>query len=337
MSTIRSKEIRLAKRPEGLPASADFDCAEQDMPEQAGEQALVRNLWMSVDPYMRGRMMDVRSYIPPFQVGQPLEGGAIGEIVQPGASDFKPGDKVLHMLGWREYAQCDAKALTPLAEMPGVPLQAYLGLLGMPGLTAYAGLLHVAALKEGETVFVSGAAGAVGAVVCQLAKRKNCTVIGSAGGKQKCDWLTKEAGIDAVIDYKAESSVFSALQAAAPQGIDVYFDNVGGEHLQAAIEAMRPMGRVACCGMIAQYNNTAREPGPDNLIMIIGKSLRLQGFIVSNHMDLMPQFLKDMGGWIAAGQMKWEETIYDGIQQAPQAFIDLFHGKNLGKMLVRLA
>lgn len=337
MSTIRSKEIHLAKRPEGLPSAANFAAAEQEFSDAGGEQPLVRNLWMSVDPYMRGRMMDVRSYVPPFQIGQPLEGGAIGEIVQPGASAFKPGDKVLHMLGWREYAQCDAKALTPIAEMPGVPLQAFLGLLGMPGLTAYAGLLHIAALKEGETVFVSGAAGAVGAVVCQLAKRKNCTVIGSAGGTQKCDWLTKEAGVDKVIDYKAERSLLDALKAAAPNGIDVYFDNVGGAHLQAAIEVMRPMGRIACCGMIAQYNNTAREPGPDNLIMMVGKSLRMQGFIVSNHMDLMPQFLKDMGAWIAAGEMKWEETIYEGIAQAPQAFIDLFHGKNLGKMLVRLA
>ncbi len=336
MGTIRSKEIRLVTRPEGMPKPANFDSAERELPDEGGEQPLVRNLWMSVDPYMRGRMMDVRSYVPPFQLGEPLEGGAIGEIVHPGASDFKPGDKVLHMLGWREYAQCDAKALTKLAEMPGVPLQAYLGLLGMPGLTAYAGLLHIAALKEGETVFVSGAAGAVGAVVSQIAKRKNCTVIGSAGGAQKCAWLRDVAGVDVALDYKAEASITKALAAAAPQGIDVYFDNVGGAHLQAAIEVMRPMGRIACCGMIAQYNNTAREPGPDNLIMMVGKSLRMQGFIVSNHMDLMPQFLKDMGGWIAAGEMKWEETVYDGIAQAPQAFMDLFQGKNLGKMLVRL-
>jgi len=335
MSNLVSKEIRLAARPVGMPKPSDFELAETAVPEPGDGEVVIRNIWMSVDPYMRGRMMDRESYVPPFQIGAPLEGGAIGQVIASNASSVAVGDYVNNFLGWREYAVAPAEALTKVD--PSVaPLQAFLGALGMPGLTAYAGLMKIGALKDGESVFVSAASGAVGAVVCQLAKAHGCHVVGSAGSDEKCAWLENEAGIDKAINYKTCGNLMDAVKDAFPKGIDVYFENVGGEHLEAAIEAMNPMGRIALCGMISQYNATEPAPGPSNIIMAVGKSLRLEGFIVSNHFDLMPAFLQEMAGLVASGKMKWKETVEEGIENAPKAFLNLFSGDNFGKMLVKI-
>jgi hypothetical protein len=290
---------------------------------------------MTVDPYMRGRMNDVQSYTPPFQIGQALQGGAVGEVVASNDPAFKKGEAVQSFFGWREAFNAPAAAVQKL-DTHGLPPQAFLGAVGMPGLTAYVGLLKIAALKPGDVVFVSGAAGAVGQIVCQIAKIKGHTVIGSAGGADKVAYL-KEIGVDQVIDYKAESDLAAALMKAAPEGIDVYFDNVGGAHLEAALLAAKPFGRFALCGMISQYNATDMGPGVRGLILCVGKQLRLEGFIVSSHADMQPAFIADMSKWIAEGKLKWEETVEEGIENAPTAFLKLFKGENLGKMLVRLS
>lgn len=331
----KSKEIQLAARPNGMPAHEHFNCVEVDVPSLNSGEVLVRNAFMSVDPYMRGRMTDRASYVPPFQIGKVLEGGAVGEVVASEDSGLKSGDFVSHMKGWREYAVCVAKECTVLPMDTGAPLQAFLGALGMPGMTAYVGLMRVGALKDGEIVFISAASGAVGATACQIAKAKGCFVVGSAGSDEKCAWLRDDIGIDATINYKTCGNLNAALHSAAPEGIDIYFENVGGAHLQAAIEAMRPSGRLVMCGMISQYNDTAPSPGPNNLILVVGKSLRMEGFIVSNHMDMFAEFSRDMTKWIGEGKMHWRETILEGIDQAPQAFMNLFTGANKGKMLVR--
>jgi NADPH-dependent curcumin reductase CurA len=241
------------------------------------------------------------------------------------------------MLGWREgFTAAPAAAMMQKIETHGLPPQAFLGVAGMPGLTAYVGLLKIGLMKEGETVFVSAAAGAVGQIVCQIAKIKGGTVIGSAGGPDKCAYL-KEIGVDHVIDYKAEKNLTKALAAAAPKGIDVYFDNVGGDHLEAALNAARPSARFALCGAISMYNDTTPTPGPSNLMLAVGKQLRLEGFIVSFHFDMMPAFVKDVASWVQSGKMRWRETIDEGVENAPGAFIKLFKGENLGKMLVKLS
>jgi NADPH-dependent curcumin reductase CurA len=337
-----SREIRLKSRPVGMPKASDFDLATVELAAPGDGEVQVRNLWMSVDPYMRGRMYDRPSYVPPFQIGQALQGGAIGEVVTSNDPDFEPGDVVNSMFGWREAYNANPKALAAAGmgaitkiDTQGVPPQAFLGVAGMPGLTAYVGLLRVAALKDGDVVFVSAAAGAVGSIVCQIAKLKGHTVIGSAGGPEKAAFL-KSIGVDHVIDYKATPDVVAELAKAAPKGIDVYFENVGGVHLEAAINSARPFARFALCGMISQYNETGETKGPSNIILAVGKSLRLEGFIVSNHYDLYPQFAKDMGAWIKAGQITWKETVEDGVERAPDAFIKLFSGENMGKMLVKL-
>ncbi len=339
MTKITSSEWALASRPVGMPNLSDFEMRKTDVPAPADGEIQVRNSWMSVDPYMRGRMYDRESYVPPFQIGETLQGGSVGTVVASAHPDFSEGDLVSSMAGWRE-AWTAAPASVGATKMPktGLPDSALLGVAGMPGLTAYAGLLRVAGLKEGDTVFVSGAAGAVGSTVVQIAKIRNCTVIGSAGGADKCA-LVRELGADHVIDYKKHDSYDSlvgALKAAAPKGIDVYFDNVGGDHLQAAIEVARPIARFAVCGMISQYNATEPVPGPYNMIQVVGKQLSIRGFIVSSHVDMQPQFLKDMSDWIQSGKMKFEETVMEGIETAPEAFLGLFQGRNTGKMLVKL-
>jgi NADPH-dependent curcumin reductase CurA len=306
-----------------------------DLPDPGPGEVQVRNLWMTVDPYMRGRMNDVKSYSPPFQLGKALDGGAVGEVTASNDPKFKAGDLVQSGLGWREGFTAPAANLQKL-DTRGLPPQAFLGAAGMPGLTAYAGLLRIAALKDGDVVFVSGAAGAVGSMVCQIAKAKGHTVIGSAGGAEKVAFL-KEIGVDQVIDYKAEKDLTAALLAAAPDGIDVYFDNVGGPHLEAALNAARLFARFAICGMISIYNATEPQPGPRNLALLIGKNIRMEGFIVSHHFDLMPQYIADLSKWVAEGKVTWKETVFEGIEKAPDAFMGLFKGENLGKMLVKLA
>jgi NADPH-dependent curcumin reductase CurA len=330
-----SREVRLKSRPEGMPRLENFEVAGVELPAPDPGEVQVKNLYMSVDPYMRGRMYDRPSYVPPFQIGEALQGGAVGEVVASNDANLKVGDIVQSMLGWREAYNAPAAGVQKI-ETHGLPPQAFLGVAGMPGLTAYVGLLKIAALKEGDVVFVSAAAGAVGSVVCQIAKLKGCTVIGSAGGDEKTAFL-REIGVDHVIDYKKVPNLTKALMEAAPKGIDVYFENVGGEHLEAALEAAKPFARFAMCGMISQYNATEPPKGPSNIMYVVGKSLRIEGFIVSNHFDMLPAFLKDMSGWIGSGKLKWRETVDQGIDAAPGAFLKLFKGENLGKMLVTLS
>ena len=331
-----SREIRLKSRPDGMPKASDFELATVDVAAPGAGEVQVKNLYMSVDPYMRGRMSDRESYVPPFELGKAMQGGAVGEVTASNDPNFKPGDLVSSMLGWREaFTAAPAAAMLQKITTHGLPPQAFLGAAGMPGLTAYVGLLKIGLMKEGETVFVSAASGAVGQIVCQIAKIKGGTVIGSAGGTEKCAYL-KSIGVDHVIDYKAEKNLTAALAKAAPKGIDVYFDNVGGDHLEAALNAARPLARFALCGAISMYNETTPQPGPSNLMLAVGKNLRLEGFIVSLHFDMMPAFVKDMAEWAAAGKITWKETIDEGVDKAPGAFLKLFTGDNFGKMLVKL-
>ncbi|MGO1077308.1 NADP-dependent oxidoreductase [Inquilinus sp. CA228] len=334
--SVVAREIRLKSRPEGLPGPENFELAERPLPVPQAGQLLVRTLWMSVDPYMRGRMADRPSYIPPFRLGEALEGAAIGVVEQSGAEGIRPGDLVSHFAGWRDRALIDAASAIPL-DPAGVPVQAWLGPLGFPGLAAYVGLLRLGKPKPGETVFVSAAAGAVGAVAAQIARIRGCRVIGSAGSEEKVRWLREEAGLDAVINYRSSGDLTRALAEAAPDGIDVYFDNVGGDHLDAALALANPFARFPLCGMIERYNAGAPLPGPRNIFRVIERSLTLQGFIVSDHLDLLPDFARDMRRWIAEGRMLWRETVVEGLERAPEAFIGLFAGENFGKMLVKLA
>ncbi|MFD7228238.1 NADP-dependent oxidoreductase [Streptomyces sp. NPDC059881] len=330
-----SREWHLVSRPHGWPEPKDFALREAPVSEPGEGRILVRNLHFSVDPYMRGRMNDVKSYVPPFQLDKPMDGGAVGEVIASNAEGFAVGDHVLHGLGWREYTDVPAEHATKV-DASVAPLSAYLGVLGMPGLTAYAGLFEVASFKEGDAVFVSGAAGAVGSQVGQMARLKGASrVIGSAGSDEKVKLLVEEYGFDAAFNYK-NGPVAEQLKAAAPDGIDVYFDNVGGEHLEAAISSLNVHGRATICGMIAQYNATEPTPAPRNLALVIGKRLRLQGMLVNDHAALQPQFVQDVACWIGSGELKYNETVVEGIENGFDAFIGLLRGENTGKMVVSL-
>jgi len=322
----------LTSRPTGLPTLDNFALEEAPLPALEEGWVRVENKWLSVDPYMRGRMNDVKSYVPPFALGEPMQGGAVGKVVESRAPGFEAGDTVFHMLGWREQAAAPAEAFNKVPPLPVADHQ-WLGNLGLTGGTAYFGLLRVAEAKEGDIVFVSAAAGAVGSAVVQLAKAKGMTVIGSAGGADKCAWV-RELGADAAIDYKA-GPVVKQLMEAAPKGIDVYFDNVGGDHLDAAFAAARNKARFAICGMIDNYN-AGPPPSFRYMMRVISARIRVQGFIYTDYLSEMATFYQDMGGLIAAGKMKSRETIHDGIEAMPDAFLGLFEGGNTGKMLVRL-
>ena len=322
----------LKNRPQGLPTDDDFELKDMELPALDDGMIRVRNRWLSVDPYMRGRMNDVKSYVPSFQLGEPMDGGAIGEVTESKAEGFAPGDLVLHMGGWRDEAVLSSRGANKLPELGAEPQQ-FLGVLGVTGATAYFGLLDVAAAKEGDIVFVSAAAGAVGSVVVQLAKARGMTVIGSAGGAEKCE-LVRSLGADQVIDYKA-GPVLKQLAGAARDGIDVYFDNVGGDHLDAALALARNQARFAICGMIEGYNEAA--PTSLRFIMrIIAARIQLKGFIVFDFQSRMGEFYKDMGQLVAAGKVKAHETVAEGLESMPDAFRGLFSGQNVGKMLVKL-
>ncbi|PAX82556.1 NADP-dependent oxidoreductase, partial [Streptomyces albidoflavus] len=322
--------------PDGWPTPEDFALREVPVEAPTAGRILVRNLYFSVDPYMRGRMNDVKSYVPPFQLDAPMDGGAVGEVVASEAEGFAVGDHVLHGLGWREYANLPAKHAKKV-DGSLAPLSAYLGVLGMPGLTAYAGLLDVASFKPGDAVFVSGAAGAVGSEVGQIARLKGASrVIGSAGSDEKVKLLVDEYGFDAAFNYK-NGPVAEQLKEAAPDGIDVYFDNVGGDHLEAALGRLNQFGRVALCGAIAQYNDTGAPTGPRNLALAIGKRLRLQGFIVGDHSDLQPQFVDEVSGWVRSGELKYNETFVEGIDNGVEGFLGMLRGENTGKMIIDLS
>jgi len=329
------RQIVLASRPSGWPTEDNFAVTEAGRPELTDGQVRVRNLFMSVDPYMRGRMNDTKSYVPPFQLGEPLQGGAIGSVIESRSPDLAEGHLVLHSLGWRDEAVLPARHAQKIAALEGLSPSVYLGVLGMPALTAYVGLLDIAALKPGDVVFVSGAAGAVGSMAGQIAKLKGAArVIGSAGSDEKVSWL-REIGFDAAFNYKA-ALVAEQLREAAPEGIDVYFDNVGGDHLEASLTVLNTYGRVAMCGAIAHYNATELPAGPHNLGLVIGKRLTLRGFIVSDHQDRTAAMVADVSGWLRDGKLFHAETVVDGLDQAPSAFINLLRGHNTGKMIVRL-
>ncbi|NNC72452.1 MAG: NADP-dependent oxidoreductase [Sphingomonadaceae bacterium] len=323
----------LISRPEAMPQPENFELKEFDPGALSGGKIRVKNSWLTVDPYMRGRMRDVKSYVPPFQIGEPLEGGAIGQVIESQADGFAVGDMVQHQVGWRDESVLDAAGAQKLPDL-GVPPQSFLGYLGMPGMTAYFGLLDVAQAKEGDIVFVSGAAGAVGSTVIQVAKAKGMTAIGSAGGADKCDWV-KSLGADACIDYKSDGSLLEKLMDAAPKGLDVYFDNVGGEHLDVAFAVANPGARFAECGMISAYNST--EPMEFRYIMnVIGKGIMMKGFIVTQFMARAAEFYQDMGAMVASGKLESQETVHEGLESQVDAFRGLFTGGNTGKMLVKL-
>ena len=327
------REIRLVARPTGFPGEDLFEVAETPIPEPADGQLLIRNAYFSVDPYMRPRMNDVRSYVAPFTLGEAMTGGAIGQVVVSHNPSHPEGTWVVHGLGWREWALSEGSGLRQVD--PSVaPVSTALGVLGMPGLTAYYGLFELGVPKEGETVFVSGAAGAVGSTAGQMAKIAGCRIVGSAGSEEKLAWL-RELGFDAVFNYR-ERRAREALAELAPDGIDIYFDNVGGDHLEAAIGALRTNGRIAACGSISRYNDVEPAPGPRNMFMVVTKRLRIQGYIISDHFDRFGEFYAAAQVWVRDGRLRYRETVIEGIENAPHAFLGLLRGENIGKMLVKV-
>lgn len=309
---------------------------EVELNPPADGEVLVKNLYMSVDPYMRGRMRADAVYAQAYGLNEVMYGGAVGEVLESADSSLQVGDIVLNGAAWQDKFLAKANTLSKLDPFDRDQLSLYMGTLGMPGLTAYVGLFKFGEPKAGETVFVSAASGAVGANVCQIAKLKGCRVIGSVGSDAKAQWLLDECGVDAVINYKTCTDLTRALADAAPDGVDVYFENVGGDHLQAALNAMNPYGRIAACGMISSYNNAEPAPGPNNLMLIVGKKIRINGFIVSDHGDMREEFLAAMIPWIQQGKIKSRETVVEGIDNAVDAFLGLFSGDNFGKMVVKI-
>mgnify|MGYP000371514925 CR=1 FL=1 len=336
-----AREIHLVAYPKGMPTPEMYKIVDAPVREPGEGEILMRVIWMSVDPYMRGRMNPhVKSYIPPFQLNEPLDGGAVGQVVASNNPKFAAGDYVVGFAGgWREYYTGPADGFTKV-DPAMAPLSAYLGALGMPGITAWVGLTQILEPKEGDVLFVSGAAGAVGSMVGQLGKIKGCKVIGSAGSPEKCQWLTDELGFDVALNYKDyanSTELTKALATAAGKGgVDCYFENVGGMHLEAALNVIAFGGRIAMCGMIAGYNATAPEPGPYNLMNVIGRGVKIQGFIVSNYMHLAKDFYAEAGPLLAAGKIHYKETVYYGLENAPAAFNGLFEGANTGKAVVRV-
>jgi NADPH-dependent curcumin reductase CurA len=338
-----SHEIHLKERPIGVPTESNFALVKISIPDPKDGEFLVRNLWMSVDPYMRGRMREMKSYLPPFQLDKPLEGAAVGQVIESKNKQFKVGDYILSNFGWREYwLSNDGNGISKI-DPSMIPIQSYLGIMGLPGLSAYVGLLKFGEIKEnvggeGHTLFVSAAAGAVGSIACQIGKIKGYQVVGSTGTEEKVTWLLEKAGIDNAFNYKelGKDNITSQLKKICPTGIDIYLDNVGGSHLEAAIDNMKTFGIVILCGMISQYNNTTLPTGPANLMLAITKRLKIQGFIVRDHYHMLNEFHKNMAKWIDDGKIKWKETLFEGLEKAPKAFISLFEGQNIGKMLVKI-
>lgn len=336
MITFTSTQIQLARRPEGWPSHDDFRTVTVEHGELEEGQVRVRNEFVSVDPYMRGRMNDARSYVAPYALGETITGGAIGRVVESASEELPVGSIVLHQHGWSDAVQAKADTFRAVPETPGVPLSLRLHILGMTGMTAYVGLTAIAGLKESDTVFVSGAAGAVGTAVGQIAKLLGAgRVIGSAGSAEKVTLLTEKYGYDAAFNYK-DAPVRDQLAAAAPEGIDVFFDNVGADHLEAALSVINDGGRAALCGAIASYNATETVPGPSNMANLITRGLTLRGFTLGSWLHLAPEFQERMTAWFAAGSIAYDETVVDGIENTVDAFLDMMRGANTGKMLVRV-
>ena len=336
MSNSTSTQIQLVNRPTGWPSHDDFRTATIEYGDLEPGQVRVRNEFVSVDPYMRGRMNDTRSYVAPFALGETITGGAVGRVIESESGALPVGTPVLHQHGWSDVIQADAETFRPVPDIEGLSLSVHLHILGMTGLTAYVGLTAIAGMEEGDTVFVSGAAGAVGTAVGQIAKQLGASrVIGSAGSAEKVALLTKKYGYDEAFNYK-EVNVREQLPVSAPDGVDVYFDNVGGDHLEAALDAMNDGGRIALCGAISGYNSTDRTPGPDNMANIITRGLKLEGFTLANYLHHAPAFREKMTKWFAEGKIAYDETVVDGIENTVDAFLDMMRGANTGKMLVRI-
>jgi NADPH-dependent curcumin reductase CurA len=336
VSEATNKQILLASRPSGWVTEENFELAENSVPDIAEGQVLVRNIYMSVDPYMRGRMNDAKSYVEPFQIGEVCQAGVVGEIVESRNADFAEGDYVSGMLGWENYSVSGGEGLRKI-EKSAAPLSYHLGILGMPGMTAWVGLMKIGAAQTGEHVFVSAATGAVGSVVGQLAKIHGCTVAGCASSDEKVDILTQDLGFDAAFNYRSSEAIPKSIAEACPSGIDVNFENVGGEIFEAALWNMRNFGRIALCGMISNYNDENLQPGPRGMMSVIGKRLTIRGFIVSDHPQECGEFVGKAAGWIAEGKLKYRETVAEGVENAPAAFISMLNGKNIGKQVVRLS
>ena len=331
----KNMQVLLASRPAGWVKESDFRIVETPIPAAGAGQVLVKNLYLSLDPYMRGRMNDTRSYAAKVEIGQVMTGETVGEVVESQNPKFKAGDTVAGRVGWQHYALSDGSELRKV-DPNLVPISTYLGVVGMPGVTAWVGLLDIGQPKPGETVVVSAASGAVGSVVGQLAKMKGCHVVGVAGGKEKCAYVTKELGFDLCIDHRA-GALERQLAEATPKGIDVYFENVGGPLLDAVLMRCNPFARIPLCGMVSQYNATDDRYGVKNLMMAVGMRIKLQGFIVSDHMERWPEALKQLGQGVRDGKIKYRETVTEGLENAPRAFIGLLKGENFGKQLVKLA
>jgi NADPH-dependent curcumin reductase CurA len=327
--------VLLKSRPTGWVTEDNFEIVTRPAGEPGEGEVLVRNLYMSVDPYMRGRMRAGKSYAAPWEVGEVCQAGMVGQVVASNAANVAEGDFVSGMLGWEQYSVAPGKALMKV-NPDAAPLSYYLGIMGMPGMTAWIGLLDIGEPKEGETVYVSAASGAVGQVVGQIAKMKGCRVVGSAGEDDKVAYIRDELGFDAAFNYKSVDSLTGALRETCPDGIDVYFENVGGAMLDAVLANINPFGRIVACGMISQYNREEGE-GVKNLMVIVGNRVKFQGFIVSDHFNRMPEFVREMGGWLAEGKIKYRESITKGIENAPKAFIGMLKGENFGKAVVQIA
>jgi NADPH-dependent curcumin reductase len=337
---MTNRRVLLKSRPVGEPKPTDFEIADSPVPKLQDGEILVRTIWLSLDPYMRGRMNDVKSYAASVELGQPMVGGTVGEVVESRDAAFAPGDFVLSYGGWQSYhvaksAGARMGAFGPMKLDPNAaPISTALGVLGMPGMTAYVGLYDLGQPKPGETVVVSAAAGAVGSVVGQLAKIRGCRAVGIASSREKCEYTLKELGFDACVSYRVPD-LAAVLRDACPNGIDVYFDNVGGDVLKAVLRLINPFARIPLCGIISQYNATELPAGP-NLAPVLVNRVTIRGFIVSDHVDRMPQFLADCGRWVREGRLKYREDIVEGLDRAPEAFIGLLRGRNLGKMLVKV-
>ncbi|MBV8183740.1 MAG: NADP-dependent oxidoreductase [Hyphomicrobiales bacterium] len=328
-----NKRVLLKRRPKGWVSEGDFELSEAPIPKPAEGQVLVQNHWLSLDPYMRGRMNDAKSYAAKAEIGEVMIGGTVGEVLEAHDASFKKGDFVVGMLGWQQFGVASAKALRVI-DVKAAPAQAYLGAIGMPGVTAWIGLLTIGDPKPGETVVVSAASGAVGSVVGQIAKIKGARAVGIAGGARKCRYVVEELGFDAGVDYKSPSFI-ADLEAATPKGIDVYFENVGGDVLEAVSRRFNFFARMPLCGLVSQYNE-ANPAGVRNLHAFLANRVKLQGFIVSDKPELWPPALKELAAWVASGKVKYRETIADGLENAPKAFVGMLKGENFGKLLVKL-
>ncbi len=339
MTEGKNRQIILVSRPHGEPVPGNFKLAEAPVPAIGEGQVLLKTKFLSLDPYMRGRMSDAKSYVPPFAIGEPLGGQTVSEVIASNKPDYVIGDIVLASSGWQDYAVSDGSGLRKL-DPARAPVSTALGVLGMPGLTAYTGLANIGQPKPGETLAVAAAAGPVGSAVGQIAKIKGCRVVGIAGGPEKTAYLVNELGFEAAVDHRSPN-LKEDLKAACPNGIDIYFENVGGAVWDAVLPLLNNFARVPVCGLVANYNATALPDGPDRTValmrMVLTRRLRVQGFIVYDFASQTPDFVRDVGGWIRDGKLKYREDIVDGLENAPQAFIGLLKGKNFGKLLVKVS